>query len=221
MSTNKPKGILHPLLSSIWRYVEKILEKILIFEKKLSLRFSQYRHKRNLFRAVVLILITLVFLQGVSQLQFKNLLDTEKKAFTRIEQYAKFYNSSKPTINEQGFAQYENYFGVSAWNEFISRSLSSQAGLAFDQLTLLQYQLESADVWPLFTKKTEAKKQIVKYFANVNEYLKEVQNCVEAKCLDDAAKILDKVNGEVAELALKRAVPRFDVLRLEDKLNDY
>lgn len=221
MKANKLKEHLQALLEFFWKSVGNIIEKFLTFQQKFALKPAQYKHKKNLMRAIATILMTFVFLQLISQLQFKNFLDTESMAFSRVEKFANFYSSSKPTINEQGFAQYGDLYGVTAWNEFVSTSLNLQAGKAFDELTLIQYQLESSDIWPIFSRKIEAKRQTIKYFAIVNEYLNAVQNCPDAKCFENATKMLNKVNGEVTELALKRAIPRIDVLKLKDKLNDY
>jgi hypothetical protein len=124
-------------------------------------------------------------------------------------------------INEQGFYQYEDYFGVVAWDEYISKSLNTQAGKAFGELTLLNYQVESTTIWPIYSKKIEAKRRTLDFFTNFNEYLKVIQTCFDAKCYDSARKTLNEANAQVAELAIKRGLPRLDIFRLKNRLNDY
>lgn len=196
-------------------------ERVVTSRKILSHKFTQFKDNKRLLRAIALLITTFALLQITSQLQFKNFLDTETKAFSSLERYAKFYSSSRPTVNDQGIAQYQGYVGIVAWDVFVSTSLNSQAAFTFDRLTLLQYELESTNILPLFAKKVEAKNQTIKYFATVNQYLNAVQNCRDANCFNEASKIYEDANAQVVELALKRAIPRIDVLGLSEKLNNY
>lgn len=215
------KALLQKLLELSKRALHNFAERVVTSREILSPKFTQYKGNKRLLRAIALLITTFALLQITSQLQFKNFLDTETKAFSSLERYAKFYSSSRPTVNDQGIAQYQGYVGIVAWDVFVSTSLNSQAAFTFDRLTLLQYELESTNILPLFAKKVEAKNQTIKYFATVNQYLNAVQNCRDENCFNKASKIYEDANAQVVELALKRAIPRIDVLGLSEKLNNY
>jgi len=167
------------------------------------------------YKRILIISFLLVFTaQAFSQYQYLKVIQSAEQLDLRGGQYRDVFNATKPKINDQGFYEYEGWYGDYAWDKYVSTFLNNQAESTLDDMTLLLYKLERRSILPIFRSKAEAKSQLILYYSTFNEYLLNASLCSTSKCYDKAVSELNTANWNVVSESLKAGVPRLDPFKI-------
>jgi hypothetical protein len=166
-------------------------------------------------KRVLIISFLLVFsVQAYSQYQYLKIIESADQLDLRGGQYRDVFNATKPKINDQGFYEYEGWYGEYAWDKYVSTFLNKRAEETLDDMTLLVYKLERRSILPIYRSKVEAKSQLILYYSTFNKYLLNSSLCSTSKCYEKAVSELNTANWNVVTESLKAGVPRLDILKL-------
>ena len=167
------------------------------------------------YKRILIISLLLVFAaQAFSQYQYLKVIQSAEQLDLRGSQYRDVFNATKPKINDQGFYEYEGWYGDYAWDKYVSTFLNKRAESALDDMTLLLYKLERRSILPIYRSKAEAKSQLILYYSTFNKYLLSASLCSTSKCYDKSVSELNTANWSVVSESLKAGVPSLDALKL-------
>ncbi len=167
------------------------------------------------YKRILIISFLLVFtIQALSQYQYLKVIESVDQLDLRGGQYRDVFNATKPKINDQGFYEYEGWYGEYAWDKYVSTYLNEKAKSTLDDMSLLLYKLERRSILPLYRSKVEAKRQLILYYSSFNKYLLSTSVCSTSKCYEKAVSELNTANWDVVTESLKAGVPRLDPLKI-------